>query len=101
MKFQVQTYLPYILQTVVYTHTITNLPSSSYEANILLPYYIILFVPKPSITFSISYNCMICDCDIHDHFVTSVTPPLCLVIYITITIIYDILLQTLSKSKNK
>ena len=67
----------------------------------LLPYYIILFVPKPSIIFFVSHNYVICNCDIYDHSVTSVISPLCLVTCMTITITHDILLQALFKSKSK
>jgi len=44
---------------VVCAHTTTNLPQSTcafYKANILLPYCIILSIPEPSMTLSISHN---------------------------------------------
>ena len=52
---------------MVCVHTITNLFSSSYalhKANMLLPCYIILFIPEPSISFSMLCNYVTCDCDI-------------------------------------
>ena len=34
-----------------------------YDTNLLLLYYIILFIPKPSITFFMLYDYVIYDCD--------------------------------------
>ena len=42
----------------------------------LLLYYTTLSVLEFSISFSISYNCVIYDCDICDYTVTCVTPML-------------------------
>ena len=65
----------------------------------LLLYYIISFILEPSMIFSVLHNHVICDYDICDHFVTSVT---FLSHFVTcITIIQDIILQALSKSKIK
>ena len=77
----------YIQYTIVYTYTITNLPSSLYilyKTNILLLYYIILFVSESSIFFFVLYDYITCD-----YHVTGVT------------FIHNITSYPLSKSKNK
>ena len=66
MEFLLQTSLFYILQTVVYTHTTTNLSQNLYaiyKANMLLLCCITLFVSESFIIFSMSHDCITCDCD--------------------------------------
>ena len=60
-----------------------------YDTNLLLLYYIILFIPKPSITFFMLYDYVIYDCDIYNYLMTCVT------------IIHNIILYSLSKFKIK
>ena len=65
----------------------------------LLLYCITLFVSEPFITFSVPCDYMICDCDIYDHSMTSVTLSLYFVTCVTITC--DVTLNPLPKSKIK
>jgi len=64
MEFLLQVSLPYILQTVVYAQTTTNLlqsPYTFYKTHILLLYYMILFIPESSTIFSVLHNHVTCD----------------------------------------
>ena len=59
---------------MVCVHTITNLPLSPcalYKANMLLLYYMILFVSGPFIIFSMSHDCVTYDCDMLHNSITS------------------------------
>ena len=51
----------------------------------LLPYYTISSILKLSTSFFVSCNCVIYDCDIGDHSVTTVTFLSCFVTCVTIT----------------
>jgi len=63
----------------------------------LLLYYIMLLISESSMTFSVSHDHVICDCDICDHPVTNFMLISCFVT--CITIMYNIILHPLSKSK--
>jgi len=87
---------------MVCMYTITNLPYCLYtfhKTNMLLLCYMMLFVPKSSIFFSMSCDCMTYDCDICDHSVTGAMSLLCFVTYMII--IYNIILHFLFKFKIK
>ena len=65
----------------------------------LLLYCIMLSILEPFITFFVSYNHVICNCDICDHTVIGV---MILSHFITyMTIIYDVILYSLPKFKVK
>ena len=60
---------------MVCVQTITNLPLSPcafHKANILLPCYITLSIPEPSIFFSVSCDHMIYNCDIYNYSIVDV-----------------------------
>ena len=57
------------------------------------------FIPKPSISFFVLYNCVICDCDLCDYNVTCAIHPSCFVTFVTITC--DITSHLLPKFKIK
>ena len=40
-----------------------------YKTNMLLPYYMISSISEPSTTFSVSHNCVTCNCDIYHTYV--------------------------------
>ena len=86
---------------MICTHTLTNLKSlyTLYKTNMLLLCYIILFVPESFMTFSMLCNHVTYDSDICDHHVIGVMHLSHFVIYITI--ICNITLYSLSKSKIK
>ena len=65
----------------------------------LLLYYMTLSVLESFMTFSVSCDYVICDCDIYDHSMTSVTLSLYFVTCVTITC--DVTSHSLSKSKIK
>jgi len=67
IEFQVQNSLPYILQTVVCVHTITNLSSSIYKINMLLLYYIMLFVLESFMFFFMSHDFVTITCVTSHH----------------------------------
>ena len=61
----------------------------------LLPCYITLFVPEYFISFSVSHDCVTCDCGIYNHSITYIIPPSCFMTCVTI------ILHFLPKSKIK
>ena len=63
----------------------------------LLLYYIMLFVLEPSIFFSVLHDYVIYNYNIYDYSVIGVMPPLWFVT--CVTIIYDVILYSLPKSK--
>ena len=76
-----------------------NSSCTFYKTNMLLLYYIMLSILEPFITFFVSYNHVICNCDICDHTVIGVMILSHFITYVTIT--YDIILYPLPKSKIK
>ena len=57
----------------------------------------ISLISESSISFSVSCDCVTCDCDLYDHSVTDVIPLSYFMTYMTI--IHDIISHSLSKSK--
>ena len=76
-----------------------NSSCTFYKTNMLLLYCIMLSILEPFITFFVSYNHVICNCDICDHTVIGVMILSHFITYVTIT--YDIILYPLPKSKIK
>ena len=57
----------------------------------------ILPIPEPFISFSVSHDHVTYDCGLYDHLITGVISLSCFVTYITV--IYNIILHSLFKSK--
>ena len=65
----------------------------------LLPYYMISFILKHFMTFSMLHDCVICDYDIYNHPITDIISLLYFVI--CVTIIHNVISYFLSKFKIK